>query len=165
MLACQPSTLTQRSMHHQKSSSDSPFQANTATPRRRGASLASAEFSRALLLGQLRKATNRRCKGPCRDQTTAHNRIKPVYPFLKDIWSKPSLKPAVWEQGCRARRGWKGSESLASALLTSFCQGSCHFILGGIDVTGRPAALRSQCAQRLNQHLQDSGLSSRPGER
>lgn len=32
MLGCQPSVLTQRSMHHQKSSSDSPFQANTATP-------------------------------------------------------------------------------------------------------------------------------------
>lgn len=32
MLACHPSMLTQRSMHHQKSSSDSPFQANTATP-------------------------------------------------------------------------------------------------------------------------------------
>lgn len=32
MLACQPSMFTQRSIHHQKSSSDSPFQANTATP-------------------------------------------------------------------------------------------------------------------------------------
>lgn len=32
MLACQPSMLTQRSMHHQKSSSDSPFHANTGTP-------------------------------------------------------------------------------------------------------------------------------------
>lgn len=33
MLGCQPSTLTQRSMHHQKSSSDSPFHANTLKPR------------------------------------------------------------------------------------------------------------------------------------
>lgn len=32
MLGCQPSVLIQRSMHHQKSSSDSPFQENTATP-------------------------------------------------------------------------------------------------------------------------------------
>lgn len=32
MLGCQPSTLTQRSIHHQKSSSDSPFQANTEKP-------------------------------------------------------------------------------------------------------------------------------------
>lgn len=32
ILACQPSRLTQRSMHHQKSSSDSPFHANTGTP-------------------------------------------------------------------------------------------------------------------------------------
>lgn len=35
MLGCQPSTLTHRSMHHQKSSSDSPFHANTLKPRRR----------------------------------------------------------------------------------------------------------------------------------
>lgn len=35
MLGCQPSTLTQRSMHHQKSSSDSPFHANTLKPRER----------------------------------------------------------------------------------------------------------------------------------
>lgn len=48
MLACQPSTLTQRSMHHQKSSSDSPFQANTATPERTGASLEFAGLGRAL---------------------------------------------------------------------------------------------------------------------
>lgn len=48
MLACQPSTFTQRSMHHQKSSSDSPFQANTATPRRGEASLASVALGRAL---------------------------------------------------------------------------------------------------------------------
>lgn len=34
MLGCQPSTLTQRSMHHQKSSSDSPFHANTLKPRK-----------------------------------------------------------------------------------------------------------------------------------
>lgn len=34
MLGCQPSTLTQRSIHHQKSSSDSPFQANTEKPAR-----------------------------------------------------------------------------------------------------------------------------------
>lgn len=32
ILACQPSMLTQRSIHHQKSSSDSPFHANTGTP-------------------------------------------------------------------------------------------------------------------------------------
>lgn len=32
MLGCHPSTLTQRSMHHQKSSSDSPFQAKTGNP-------------------------------------------------------------------------------------------------------------------------------------
>lgn len=32
MLACHPSMFTQRSIHHQKSSSDSPFHANTATP-------------------------------------------------------------------------------------------------------------------------------------
>lgn len=32
MLACHPSMFTHRSIHHQKSSSDSPFQANTATP-------------------------------------------------------------------------------------------------------------------------------------
>lgn len=32
ILACQPSVLTQRSIHHQKSSSDSPFHANTGTP-------------------------------------------------------------------------------------------------------------------------------------
>lgn len=32
MLGCHPSTLTQRSIHHQKSSSDSPFQANTEKP-------------------------------------------------------------------------------------------------------------------------------------
>lgn len=32
MLGCQLSTFTQRSMHHQKSSSDSPFQANTENP-------------------------------------------------------------------------------------------------------------------------------------
>lgn len=36
MLGCQPSTLTQRSMHHQKSSSDSPFHANTLKPTKRG---------------------------------------------------------------------------------------------------------------------------------
>lgn len=48
MLACQPSTLTQRSMHHQKSSSDSPFQANTATPERTGAALELAGLGRAL---------------------------------------------------------------------------------------------------------------------
>lgn len=35
MLGCQPSTLTQRSMHHQKSSSDSPFHANTLKPIKR----------------------------------------------------------------------------------------------------------------------------------
>lgn len=34
MLGCQPSTLTHRSMHHQKSSSDSPFHANTLKPGR-----------------------------------------------------------------------------------------------------------------------------------
>lgn len=34
MLGCQPSRLTQRSMHHQKSSSDSPFHANTENPKR-----------------------------------------------------------------------------------------------------------------------------------
>lgn len=32
ILACQPSMFTQRSIHHQKSSSDSPFHANTGTP-------------------------------------------------------------------------------------------------------------------------------------
>lgn len=32
MLGCHPSTLTQRSMHHQKSSSDSPFKAKTGNP-------------------------------------------------------------------------------------------------------------------------------------
>lgn len=36
MLGCQPSVLTHWSMHHQKSSSDSPFQANTGTPEQHG---------------------------------------------------------------------------------------------------------------------------------
>lgn len=46
-----------------------------------------------------------------------------------------------------------------SAALTCFCQGSCHLVLGGVDVAGRPAALRSQRTQRLNQHLWDRGVS------
>jgi hypothetical protein len=32
MFGCHPSVLTHWSMHHQKSSSDSPFQAKTGTP-------------------------------------------------------------------------------------------------------------------------------------
>lgn len=140
MLACQPSTLTQRSMHHQKSSSDSPFQANTATPRRRrGASLAPAEFGTTFCLGK--PQTRRTTQGP-------KPRISPTYPSLKDIGSEPFL-----------RQGLEGMLPHGSAPLTCFCQGSCHLVLGGVDVAGRPAALRPQCTQRLNQHLWDRGLS------
>lgn len=140
MLACQPSTLTQRSMHHQKSSSDSPFQANTATPRRRrGASLAPAEFGTTFCLGK--PQTRRTTQGP-------KPRMSPTYPSLKDIGSEPFL-----------RQGLEGMLPHGSAPLTCFCQGSCHLILGGVDVAGRPAALRPQCTQRLNQHLWDRGLS------
>lgn len=95
MLGCQPSTFTQRSMHHQKSSSDSPFQANTENP----------------------------AKG-----TTAR----------------------VSEQQNYTRRG---KRTRVRSTLTSLCQGSCHLILGRIDVTGSPPALSTQCRQSLHQHL------------
>lgn len=82
MLACQPSTLTQRSMHHQKSSSDSPFQANTATPRRRGASVASAEFGRALSC--LANSGKPQTRGP-----RGHAEIKPQPTTGSDLFIPP----------------------------------------------------------------------------
>lgn len=57
--------------------------------------------------------------------------------------------------GMRARRQ-EGLPGLWAAL-TSLCQGRGHFVLGGVDVTGRPAALSPQGTQSLDQHLRDTG--------
>lgn len=92
MLGCQPSTLTHRSMHHQKSSSDSPFHANTLNPGRQ-----------------------------------------------KRLFYAP--------------RGRKMAGCTHTHTLTSLCQSRCHFILGGVDVAGRPSALSPQSRQGLHQHL------------
>lgn len=115
--------------------------------------MAPAEFGRALFcLASLGKPQT---GGPRRDQIPAHTKSRPAYPSLKDIWSNPFL-----EQGYGARRGTgRDCAHPGSAVLTCFCQGGRHLVLGGVDVTGRPAALRSQSTQRLDQHLRDSGVS------
>ena len=52
---------------------------------------------------------------------------------------------------------WKGqvSHTATPKSLTSLCQGSCYFVLGGVDVAGCPSALSAQSWQSLHQHLKE----------
>lgn len=123
MLGCQPSTLTQRSMHHQKSSSDSPFHANTLKPRN---TQETGFFSHS--------ATDRKSRTESlQDGTTRTQRVN------------------MSEQQTKGRCRTQEAPRMSS--LTSLCQGSCHFVLGGVDVAGRPSALCPQGWQSLHQHL------------
>lgn len=63
----------------------------------------------------------------------------------------------------------RGSESKCvkydvggEADLTSLSQCSSHFVLGGVDVTGGPPALSTQCRQSFHQHLRGEQTHLQP---
>lgn len=101
MLGCQVSALTHRSIHHQKSSSDSPLHANTGIPE------------------------------------------------IKSRWRLKEKARKHKKKTKTDASGWTDGRTL-------FSQSSSHSILGGEDVTGRPATLSPQHRQSLNQHLQET---------
>lgn len=198
MLGCQPSVLTQRSMHHQKSSSDSPFQANTATPGtrqvftndvRKSSSTTPTELpfparerqkSRAAPDSAVTSQWERRpfAGNTYQPNTTLHHRVAKHQRRRLLLQLIEHLRPVSISDPERCQMFTptpvkNTHHSCASgfvrvahrrlncflrwSLLTGLWQRSSHFILGGVNVTGGPAALGPESRQSLDQNLKADG--------
>lgn len=78
------------------------------------------------------------------------------------VWLREAGRGGEWDKGSlnilkrqeRERRaGVTHTHRNLPRSLTSLRQSSCHFILGRVDVAGRPSALSPQSRQSLHQHL------------